>query len=122
MAADRLFTHMNLTTLSRLSYTLREIRHALGGPPPQPLILGDAVKLNPNGTNPDEEDLPPSYRQQIGTVSEPPPAASVQNPDVYMPPGEVVPLSEEEDAMVEAQSILSSLTDGPVIDVNWQYA
>lgn len=117
MAADRLFSHMSLANLTRMAYAVREIRHAFGGGAPQPVVL------NPNGSVPDDEDLPPSYRQQNGIVAEPPPSvASSQISDVYMPPGEVVPLSEEEDALVEAQSILSSLTDGPAIDVNWQYA
>lgn len=116
IAADRLFSHMNLATLSRVAYAVREIRHAFGSGTPQP------VALNPNGAVLDEEDLPPSYRQQAGSVSEPPPAAPVPIAPVYMPPGEVTPLTEEEDALVEAQSILSSMTDGPAIDLNWQYA
>lgn len=116
MAADRLLTHMSLANITRMAYALREIRHAFGGGAPQPVVL------NPEGAAHLDEDLPPSYRQQPGTILEPPPASSVQNPPIYMPPGEVVPLSEEEDALVEAQSILSSMTDGPAIDVNWQYA
>lgn len=116
MVADRLLRSMNVANLSRAAYALREIRHAFGHGAPEPVVL------NPDGAQMDDEDLPPSYRQRAGGVSAPPPSEDPRLDPVYMPSGEVVPLTEEEDAEIEARAIFQQMTTGEAIDVNWQYA
>lgn len=105
---DRALRAFSGQSLTKMAYTVREIKNALAGGP------AETVVITPPDTNeiPDEA-LPPSYRRDF--------VPPKQSAEPYFPPGEVIPLTEEEDAVVEANAIFQQMTEGSAIDVDWQY-